>query len=55
VLRSLAEERHPVLVVSVEGHRRHGDVSRVGADFFELLADTGAWVLPFAGVAALHR
>jgi hypothetical protein len=55
VLRSLAEERHPVLVVSVEGHRRHGDVSRVGADFFELLTDTGPWVLPFAGIAALHR
>jgi hypothetical protein len=55
VLRSLAEERHPVQVVGVDGRRRQGGVSRVGADFFELVDDVGSWVLPFAGVAALRR
>ncbi|MDX6326363.1 MAG: hypothetical protein QOK15_2717 [Nocardioidaceae bacterium] len=55
VLRSLAEERHPVQVLGVDGQRRQGVVHRVGADFFELVGDTGAWVLPFTGVAALRR
>ena len=54
VLRSLAEDRRPVLVVGLDGHRRPGEVRRVGGDFFELVGEAGTWVVPFAGVAALH-
>ena len=54
VLRSLAEDRRPVLVLGVDGHRRQGLVRRVGADFLELAGEADVWVLPLGGVAALR-
>ena len=54
VLRSLAEDRRPVVVRGVDGQPRQGIVRRVGADFFELAGEAGVWVVPFAGVAALR-
>lgn len=55
MLRSLAEDRLPLRALGLDGHRRQGVVRRVGADFFELADETGTWVLPFDGVAALYR
>lgn len=68
VLRSVAEERAPVLLVDRDGARRTGRVGRVGADFLELGGPAGSSgspggshgpdgpeVVPVAALAALRR
>lgn len=54
VLRRMAEQAEPLVLVRCDGVRRQGRVGRVGADFVELIGDTGIEVVPFAGVAVLH-
>ena len=55
-LRGVASEQEPVVVVRSDGEVRRGRLGRVGADFVELVAETGAVeVLPMAAVAVVRR
>ena len=54
VLRRLAEDGEPVVVLGTDGSTRHGAVQRVGADFLELAGDSGTVVVPFGAVALLR-
>jgi hypothetical protein len=53
-LRHLAEEVDRVTVVRVDGERRSGTLGRLGADFLELVGETGqVEVVPLDVVAAV--
>jgi hypothetical protein len=53
-LRHLAEEVDRVTLVRVDGDRRTGRLGRLGADFLELLEESGqVEVVPLAALAAL--
>jgi hypothetical protein len=53
-LRHLAEEVDRVSVVRVDGERRSGRLGRLGADFLELVGESGSVeVVPLGAVAAV--
>ncbi|HSV39465.1 MAG TPA: hypothetical protein VLI04_11970 [Nocardioidaceae bacterium] len=55
-LRQLAHERETLAVALVDGSLVRGRIRRVGADFVELAAETGATELvPFSAIALLRR
>jgi hypothetical protein len=55
VLRRLAEEAQPLVMVLVDGAVRRGSPLRVGADFVEVTAgDGGVEVVPFPAVATVR-
>jgi len=55
-LRGVAAEQEPVAVLRRDGEVRRGRVTRVGADFVELLGESGATeVLPMAAVALVRQ
>jgi hypothetical protein len=56
VLRRIAEEAQPLVLVLVDGGTRRGSVLRVGADFVEITtADGGAEVVPFGALATVRQ
>jgi hypothetical protein len=55
-LRGVAAEDGPVVVVRSDGEVRRGRLGRVGADFVELVAESGPTeVLPMAAVAVVRH
>lgn len=52
-LRHLAEEVDSVGIVRDDGERRVGRLGRLGADFVELVGETGIEVVPLGAVAAV--
>jgi hypothetical protein len=52
-LRHLAEEVDSVGIVREDGERRTGRLGRLGADFVELVGETGIEVVPLGAVAAV--
>ena len=55
-LRGVAAEAEPVVVVRRDGAVRRGMLGRIGADFVELLVESGPpEVLPMAAVVVLRR
>jgi hypothetical protein len=55
-LRGVAADAEPVVVVRRDGAVRRGRLGRVGADFVELLAESGPpEVIPMAALAVLRR
>ena len=55
-LRHLAEEQEPVVITRVDGEVRRGRLERVGADFVELVGESGATeVVPTAALSLVRR
>ena len=55
-LRHLAEEPEPVVLTRVDGEVRRGRLGRVGADFVELVGESGAAeVVPTAALCLVRR
>ena len=55
-LRGVAADAEPVVVVRTDGEVRRGRLARVGADFVELLTESGhVEVLPMTALAVLRR